>query len=81
MDTKEPSFFPRGLSRADAARYVGVGDTLFTDLVANGTMPKPRVVGRRRIWDRYELERAFDDLPRDDEATLAEAPKRKNSWD
>src|SRR5690606_10802401 len=38
---------PRGLSRVQAAFYVGVSTTLFEKLVIEGTMPKPvRLRGR-----------------------------------
>ena len=57
---------PRGMSRMEAARYVGVGTTLFDELVADGRMPKPRRVNSRTIWDREELDNAFDALPQAD---------------
>ncbi len=57
---------PRGMNRLEAARYVGVGTTLFDKLVADGRMPKPRRADGRVIWDREELDRAFSALPRAD---------------
>jgi hypothetical protein len=54
---------PRGLSREDAARYVGVGITKFEEMVADGRMPRPKRVDGRVIWDRLRLEAAFTDLP------------------
>jgi predicted DNA-binding transcriptional regulator AlpA len=57
---------PRGMSRMEAARYIGVGTTLFDELVADGRMPKPRRVNARTIWDREELDSAFDALPQAD---------------
>lgn len=57
---------PRGMSQTEAARYVGVGTTLFDKLVADGRMPKPRRAGGRVIWDREELDSAFSALPRAD---------------
>lgn len=53
---------PRGLSREEAARYVGVGSSFFDTLVADGRMPKPLRVGKRVIWDRLKLDAAFSDL-------------------
>lgn len=53
---------PRGLSREEAARYVGLGPTTFDQLVQEGKMPKPARVGRRAIWDRFKLDAAFADL-------------------
>lgn len=59
----EVSYAPRGLSRDEAARYVGVGVTLFDELVADGRMPKPKLINRRVLWDRLALDASFTDLP------------------
>ncbi|MFN4017669.1 MAG: helix-turn-helix transcriptional regulator [Reyranella sp.] len=56
------SYPPRGLSREEAARYIGVGTTTFDGLVADGRMPKPMRLGKRVIWDRLKIEAAFADL-------------------
>lgn len=56
------SYPPRGLSREAAARYVGVGATLFDEMVSDGRMPKPIKVNTRSIWDRIEIDSAFSDL-------------------
>lgn len=53
---------PRGLSRLEAAAYVGVGTTLFDDLVRDKRMPQPTHIGGRRVWDRHKLDEAFDRL-------------------
>lgn len=53
---------PRGLSRTEAARYIGVGATTFDGLVQDGRMPTPKRVGKRVIWDRLKLDAAFSDL-------------------
>lgn len=63
-------FIPRGLKREEAARYVGVGTTLFDEMVEDGRMPKPKRVNNRTIWDRAELDIAFSDLPTVTENTL-----------
>ena len=52
-----------GLSRDVAAEYVGVGVNLFDQMVADGRMPKPRPVNSRRLWSRFEIEKAFASLP------------------
>lgn len=57
---------PRGLSREEAARYVGVGATLFDEMVADGRMPKPKRANSRTLWDRVQLDAYFSDLPGDD---------------
>lgn len=57
------SYPPRGLSREEAARYVGVGTSKFDEMVADGRMPRPKRVDGRVIWDRLKIEAAFTDLP------------------
>ena len=53
---------PRGLSRAEAARYVGVSPSTFDKLIADGTMPKPKQIRARRVWDRAALDLAFNSI-------------------
>lgn len=54
---------PRGLSREEAARYVGLGTTKFEEMVADGRMPKPKRIDGRVVWDRIALDGAFSALP------------------
>ena len=63
---------PRGLSRVQAAVYVGVGATLFDEMVEDGRMPAPKRINSRTVWDRLALDEAFSALPSDDDA---------NPWD
>ena len=63
----------RGLSRDEAAMYVGVSAGKFDELVADGRMPGPVRIDGRKVWDIRSIDVAFDSLPRDN----AEA----NSWD
>lgn len=65
---------PRGLCRVEAALYIGVSATLFDTLVKDGRMPAPRRINARTIWDRYELDAAFEALPH-------EADQKSNPWD
>ena len=58
---------PRGLSRVEAAAYVGVSPSLFDQMVADGRMPVPKVINSRRVWDRLEVDAAFADLPNTEE--------------
>ncbi len=58
-----PSLAPRGLSRVQAAVYIGVGATKFDEMVADGRMPKPKRIDGRTIWDRPQLDAAFEALP------------------
>jgi predicted DNA-binding transcriptional regulator AlpA len=60
--TRRADLEPRGLSRVQAAAYVGVGTTLFDAMVKDGRMPKPFRINTRILWDRYRLDAAFDAL-------------------
>jgi hypothetical protein len=64
----------RGLSREEAAIYVGVGVTKFDALVARDLMPRPKRIDGRRVWDIVALDFAFDRLP--DESGIAD-----QTWD
>lgn len=54
---------PLGLSRAQAAAYIGVSTGLFDRLVLEGLMPAPKQLAARTVWDRRALEAAFAALP------------------
>jgi excisionase family DNA binding protein len=69
-----PFTAPRGLSRANAAAYVGVSTSKFDDLVSAGIMPKPIRIGRRLLFDRQELDECFDLLHEG-------AEDEPNDWD
>lgn len=56
---------PRGLSLLQSAHYVGIGPSLFVALMRMGKMPEPKLIGTREIWDRHELDAAFEDLPKE----------------
>jgi hypothetical protein len=68
-----PSLAPRGLSRVQAAAYIGVGATKFDEMVDDGRMPRPKRIDGRIVWDRVKLDEAFDALGEDG------APA--NEWD
>jgi predicted DNA-binding transcriptional regulator AlpA len=63
MKCEAISYPPRGLSREEAARYIGVGSTLFDEMVADGRMPRPKSINSRAIWDRVALDIAFTRCP------------------
>jgi len=65
-------FMPRGLTRTQAALYIGVGTTTFDEMVKDGRMPQPKEIGQRRVWDKEELDASFETLPTKGEA---------NQWD
>ena len=64
---------PRGLSRVQAAEYIGVGVTKFDEMIVDGRMPKPKRIDSRTVWDRIKLDEAF--------AALDDAAGPKNEWD
>lgn len=64
----------RGLSREEAADYVGVSATKFIALVADGRMPKPIPIDARRIWDIHDVDHAFEALK------SANDDDEPNSW-
>jgi hypothetical protein len=47
----------------EAAAFIGVGVSLFDEMVKDARMPPPRKANSRLIWSRVELEKAFADLP------------------
>lgn len=71
--------WPRGLSRVEAAAYVGIGATKFDELVGDGRMPKPKKIDGRRVWDRHQLDFAFAALP--DEAGRTDTTESGDIWD
>ena len=67
------SLAPRGLSRVQAAEYIGVGVTKFDEMVDDGRMPKPKRIDGRTVWDRLKLDAAFD--------ALGDEARSNNEWD
>jgi predicted DNA-binding transcriptional regulator AlpA len=65
----------RGLSRIEAAAYVGISPSKFDELVADGRMPCARHIDTRKVWDVRELDLLFDALPHHD------SPVVPNSWE
>ena len=53
----------RGLKREEAAAYIGVGESKFDTMVADGRMPKAKRIDGRRVWDVRALDQFFDLLP------------------
>jgi predicted DNA-binding transcriptional regulator AlpA len=39
-----------GLSRAEAAEYIGVSTSLFEERVADGRMPPPKQINSRKVY-------------------------------
>ncbi len=53
---------PRGMDLERAAAYVGLGRTKFLELIEAGRMPRPVDVEGSPRWDRFDLDRAFEDF-------------------
>lgn len=72
----------RGLDECEAAVYLSISPSFFRKLVEGRLMPRPRVVGSRRIWDVDELDLAFKALPREggDADVAFETVEVSNSW-
>lgn len=60
MTRAMPFAVPRGLNRLEAARYVGVSPGTFDKLVDEGVMPRAKRIRARLVFDRVELDAAFD---------------------
>lgn len=71
-----PGVSPRGLARAAAAAYVGVGATKFDEMTRDGRMPRAKRIDGRLVWDIKALDAAFEALPDD-----GEAEAERNEWD
>jgi hypothetical protein len=57
--------FRIGLTEAEAAASLSLSQSFFRQLVEDELMPRPRVVGGRRIYDPEELRLAYRSLPRE----------------
>ena len=66
----------RGLSRVEAAGYIGVSPSLFDQMVDDGRMPRPTRINTRKVWDARSIDRAFEALPIDGEESGS-----LNTWD
>jgi predicted DNA-binding transcriptional regulator AlpA len=71
-DNNRRGIVPRGFRRTEAAAYISVSPSLFDDMVKDGRMPSPRLINTRTVWDRLEIDDAFEALPRKEDA---------NPWD
>ena len=72
---------PEGISREQAAEFIGVCPNFFDQLVKDGRMPQPRRVGIRRIWSVAELRYSFHTLPNDANVNSAETEAKRDAYD
>jgi hypothetical protein len=75
---RDRAYPPRGLRREAAAYHVGMSPTKFDEAVAKGLFHKGKMTLGCRIWDRYQLDFEFENLPDDETPTLAPAPE--DAW-
>jgi hypothetical protein len=54
---------PRGLSRIEAARYLGISPSKFDELRKDGRVGPARLIDGRKVWDVRDLDAAFEALP------------------
>jgi len=64
----------RGLSRMEAAQYIGISPTKFDELIADSRMPRPKKIDGRRVWDLRKLDNAFEQIDPTDSNSF-------NEWD
>jgi hypothetical protein len=59
-DNQRGGIIPRGLRRAEAARYIGISPTHFDKQVKAGNVPAPLQLFGVNVWDRTALDALFD---------------------
>jgi predicted DNA-binding transcriptional regulator AlpA len=69
---RRPIIEPRSLSRTEAAEYIGVSPSLFDEMAKDGRMPSPIRINSRTVWDRKQLDEAFEAL---------NGQSEENPWD
>ena len=70
-------YWPRGLSRPLAAKYIGVSPSLFDQMVKDGRMPQPKRINARLVWDLKSIDLHFDALIGD---TTGATKAKGNKW-
>ena len=53
----------RGLSRVEAAIYLGCSPSKFDDLRRDGRVGPARLIDGRKVWDVRELDLVFETFP------------------
>jgi excisionase family DNA binding protein len=75
----EPQPWAYGLSRAQAAVYLGIGRSHFDALVKVGRLPQPLPgLGRRRVWSRAALDAVLGGR---EVSEISETWQPRNPWD
>jgi len=53
----------RGLSREEAATYLGISPSKFDELRKDGRIGPAKLIDSQKVWDIRTLDEAFDALP------------------
>ncbi len=75
MTEASRSYPPRGLNLEASSDYLGIGRTLFLEMVEDGRMPRPKYINSKPVWDRLQIDAAFDELPQTGKTD------KTNPWD
>jgi hypothetical protein len=75
LPPRPPRTQPRGLSRLDAAHYLGISPSKFNEMRKDGRAGPPRLIDGRKIWDVRDLDAAFEALP------LEKSSEVDEDWD
>jgi hypothetical protein len=59
----------RGLSRIEAAMYIGISPSKFDELRKDGRVGPARLIDGRKVWDVRDLDLAFEALPTESSET------------
>jgi predicted DNA-binding transcriptional regulator AlpA len=62
------SYPPRGMRADRAAAYLGMSTSSFNRLVDDKLMPKGKLIGGMVIWDRLDLDAAFENFKNPDDS-------------
>lgn len=71
----DQSIQPRGLRAPAAAAYLGLKTSKFFELVKADRLPRAKRIDACAVWDRFELDAAFDAFSKSDDDA------EKNPWD
>lgn len=75
MPNNSTAIQPRGLRRADAARYLGISPSHFDKQREAGAIPAPRQILGVALYDRHDLDALFSQPANDNQ------PDEANEWD
>jgi excisionase family DNA binding protein len=60
------AWLPRAMRAEQAAEYLSMSRSMWLKLVAEGKMPPGIKVGSMTLWDRLDVDSAFEDLKQGD---------------